>query len=30
MENIKISKTKKVSKGDILLNFGDVASLHLR
>lgn len=26
MENLKISKTKKVSKGDILLSFGDVAS----
>ena len=25
MHNIKISKTKKVSKGEILLNFGDIA-----
>lgn len=25
MENLKISKTKKVSKGEILLSFGDVA-----
>lgn len=25
MENLKISKTKKISKGEILLSFGDVA-----
>ncbi len=26
MDNLKISKTKKVSKGDILLSFGDIAT----